>query len=63
MWTCIRGGEYYGPHGRIQVTVGTTVTRGTNFMGVDLASILEQESEAQSGNVVEIRAAGRFIPD
>ena len=63
MWTCTRGGEYYGEQGRIQVILGTTVTRGTSLMGVDLAAILEQEFEAQSDNVVPIQAAGRFIPD
>jgi len=57
MWTCVRDGEYYGPQGRIQVTVGTTVTKGTSFMGVDLAAILEQESEIQSDNVIQLRSA------
>ena len=45
-WTCVRSGQYVGPQGRIQVTVGTTVTKGTAFMGVDLAAILERESRA-----------------
>jgi hypothetical protein len=29
------------PEGRIQVAVGTRLTRGTNFMGIDLAAMLE----------------------
>jgi hypothetical protein len=56
MWTCVKDGEYHGPQGRIQVTVGTTVTKGTSFMGVDLAAILEQELRMQNDNkVVQIR--------
>lgn len=47
MWTCVRDGEYIGPLGRIQVTMGATLTRGTSFMGVDLAAILEQEFQTQ----------------
>ena len=58
MWTCVRDGEYNGPQGRIQVTVGTTVNQGTSFMGVDLAAIFEQELQLQGdNNVVRIRAA------
>jgi hypothetical protein len=56
MWTCVSSGEFYGPQGRIQVTVGTTVTKGTNFMGVDLAAILEKEYEMHADNVVPIRS-------
>ena len=60
MWTCVRDGEYNGPQGRIQVTVGTTVTKGTSFMGVDLAAILEQELLMQGHDrVVQIHSANR----
>ena len=44
-WTCVRNGELNGPTGRIQVTVGSTFTRGTNFMGVDLAQWLDEQYE------------------
>ena len=43
VWICVRDGELNGPDGRIQVTVGSQFTRGTNFMGVDLAKMLEEE--------------------
>jgi hypothetical protein len=43
-WTCVRPGEFTGPDGkRIQVAIGSTFTRGTNFMGVDLAQWLDEE--------------------
>jgi len=44
-WTCVRNGEFDGPNGRIQVTVGSTFVRGTNFMGIDLAQWLDEEYE------------------
>ena len=40
-WTCIKAATYEGPHGRIQVTPGSTFTRGTMFMNVDLARLLD----------------------
>ena len=43
IWTCVRNGEFITPNGRIQVTVGTTFTRGTNFMGIDLAQWLDEQ--------------------
>ena len=42
-WTCVRDGEFTGPNGRIQVTVGTTFTRGTNYMGMDVAQWLDEQ--------------------
>jgi len=42
-WTCISKAEFIGPTGRIQVAAGSTFTRGTNFMGVDLAEWLEHQ--------------------
>ena len=44
-WTCVRSAEFNGPNGRIQVAIGSTFTRGTNFMGVDLAEWLEAQYE------------------
>jgi len=45
IWVCVRDGEFTGPNGRIQVAVGSTFTRGTSFMGIDLAEWLDQEYE------------------
>ena len=44
-WTCVRGGEFQSPSGRIQVAVGTTFTRGTIFMGYDIAKALDEHYE------------------
>ena len=44
-WTCVRGGEFQSPTGRIQVAVGTTFTRGTMFMGYDIARALDEQYE------------------
>jgi hypothetical protein len=41
-WTCIKSGEYTGPNGRVQFTVGSTFIRGTSFMGFDLALNLDE---------------------
>jgi len=49
IWTCVRPGEYEGPSGRIQVAVGSTFTVGTSFMGIDPASLLEQEYSRRNG--------------
>jgi len=40
-WTCVTAATYEGTHGRIQVTPGSTFTRGTTFMNVDLARMLD----------------------
>ena len=40
-WTCVRPGEFTASDGkRIHVAIGSTFTRGANFMGVDLAQYL-----------------------
>ena len=44
-WTCVRSGEFQSPTGRIQVAVGTTFTRGTMFMGYDVARTLDEHYE------------------
>ena len=44
-WTCVVGGEFQSPTGRIQVAVGTTFTRGTMFMGYDVAQALDEHYE------------------
>lgn len=48
-WTCVRAGEFNGPDGRIQVSIGSTFVRGTNFRGVDLAQWLDEEYEKING--------------
>jgi len=51
MWTCVRNGEIIGPQGRIEVTLGSTFRVGTRFMGVDLATMLEDEFHRINGSV------------
>jgi hypothetical protein len=41
-WTCMEGCAIDLPGGRIQIAVGTRLTRGTSFMGVDLATMLDE---------------------
>ena len=48
-WTCVRNGEFDGPNGRIQVTAGSIFTRGTHFMGADLAQWLDEHYERAMG--------------
>ena len=40
-WTCLSHATLDFPHGRIQVTEGSTFYPGTTFMGFDLAGWLE----------------------
>jgi len=47
-WTCRRSAELSLPGGRIQVAPGTRFTRGTTFMGIDLAKLLDEQHERQS---------------
>ena len=42
-WECVKKGEFNGPNGRIQVSVGSRFIRGTNFMGVDIAQLLDDQ--------------------
>jgi hypothetical protein len=42
-WHCISPADIDLPKGRVQVTPGTVFTRGTKFMNVDLAELLEAE--------------------
>ena len=41
-WRCIAPAELQVAAGRIQVAPGMTFTRGTMFMGLDLASLLDE---------------------
>jgi len=47
-WLCIAPATLDLPTGRIQVAVGTRVTPGTHFMGVDLARLLEEKRTSTS---------------
>ena len=46
-WECVAAVTLDGPKGRIQVTEGSRFTRGTVFMGIDLAKWLDEEAEKQ----------------
>ena len=43
-WECVAPAELNCPHGRIQVAPGSRFTRGTTFMGVDIAEWLEEQA-------------------
>lgn len=43
VWMCVTAAELQLPAGRIQVAVGTRFTRGTRYMGIDLAQLLEEK--------------------
>ena len=47
VWLCVEAAELDLPGGRIQVAVGTRFTRGTRFMGVELARLLEEQYQHQ----------------
>jgi hypothetical protein len=51
VWICIEPAELLLPEGRIQITPGTRFTRGTTFMNVELARLLDEQYERQlTGN-------------
>ena len=57
-WMCILEGEFEGPEGRIQVTLGSVFMPGTIFMGVDLSQWLDEQSGRAGGATgVDHRAA------
>ena len=43
-WTCVAPATIEHPKGRIQVSPGTTLKRGREFMGVDLAAWLDEHA-------------------
>lgn len=45
VWTCIAPATLELPAGRIQVAVGTCLTRGTTFMNVEIARLLDEQYE------------------
>jgi hypothetical protein len=42
-WRCIAPADLQTAQGRVQVTPGTVFTRGSTFMNVDLAALLDDE--------------------
>ncbi len=52
VWVCVSEAEVTLPEGRVQVTVGSRFAKGTKFMNVDLATLLEDEYWKQGGHPV-----------
>lgn len=44
-WLCIEPAELLTPQGRVQVAAGTRFKRGTLFMGLELARMLDEQAE------------------
>jgi hypothetical protein len=44
-WRCTEPANLVLPTGRIQVTPGSVFVRGTRFMNIDLAELLDEEYE------------------
>ena len=42
-WLCVSPAELNTPDGRIQVASGTRFTRGTTFMGLEIARMLDEQ--------------------
>ena len=47
-WVCTEPADLKLPQGRIQVTPGSRLVRGTTFMGVDLARMLDEHYENET---------------
>ena len=48
-WVCVRPAETMLDGGRIQVAPGSRFSRGSRFMGIDLAEMLEDEYRRHGG--------------
>jgi hypothetical protein len=46
-WLCVEAAELQLASGRIQVAVGTRFTRGTRYMGIDVAGLLEEHFQRE----------------
>ena len=46
-WTCVTATDLDLPSGRIQIAPLTRFTRGTKFMGVDIALLLDEQYEKE----------------
>jgi hypothetical protein len=53
-WHCIAPATLDLPGGRVQVAPGSVFVRGTNFMNIDLAKMLDEQHEKNQN-----RLAGR----
>ena len=49
VWACMTWATLELPSGRVQIAPGTRLTRGTLYMGVDLAKFLDDEFEKIPG--------------
>jgi hypothetical protein len=49
-WTCIAAAQIHLATGHIELAPGTHLVRGTRFMGIDLAEMLDRQYEQSSGN-------------
>jgi hypothetical protein len=43
VWRCVEPADLTLPTGRVQVTPGTVFTKGTKFMNVDVAELLDEQ--------------------
>lgn len=43
VWICVEPAELNLPQGRVQVAPGSRFTRGTKFMNIELAALLEKQ--------------------
>jgi len=50
-WRCVSPAELQIEVGRIQVAPGTTFTKGTMFMGLDVAAMLDEHHQLYSARV------------
>ena len=50
-WRCVSPAELLVAAGRIQVAPGTTFTKGTKFMGVDLAAMLDEHQQLHGSRI------------
>jgi hypothetical protein len=48
VWTCVAPATIDLPQGRVQVAPGTRVAKGSTFMNVDLASLLDKQFEKEA---------------
>lgn len=47
-WRCVNPAELRLPQGRVQVAPGTVLVRGSRFMNVDLAAMLDEQFRKQN---------------
>jgi len=49
VWVCVESADLNLPQGRVQVTPGSQFTLGTKFMNLELAKMLDDQYEKQTG--------------